>query len=460
MDDPRRSIPSIDRLLASDAFATLLQTTPRTRVMALLQDVQQHVRTVMASGEMQEAPHGDAWYATAVRTALLRSERASLQPVINATGVVLHTNLGRAPLAPDALAAIARAAAGYTNLEYDIEHGERGSRYRHCAALLCELTGAEDALVVNNNAAALVLAASTLAADRDVLVSRGELVEIGGGFRVPEVLARSGARLHEVGATNRTRIEDYERALGGTVGAVLKVHRSNFRMSGFVEETDVESLATLARRAGVPLLYDLGSGLLVDPSLLGLPPEPIARAALAQGADVVAISGDKLLGGPQAGILLGRASLIAAMRRNPLCRAVRVDKLTLAALEATLALYRDPLTAIERIPVLRMIAMTPQDLRARADRLAATLAADAIGVDVVEADGAVGGGAFPETRLPGFALALAGIAGAARLDELLRAGTPPIVGRIREDRLLLDPRTIPVESDALVAAGVRTAWAA
>ncbi len=452
LDDPRRSIPSIDRLLGSDAFAPLLRAAPRARIVAALQRVQDEVRAQLATPS-EAAAHDDAWYAGAVETLLAHAAQRSLRPVINATGVVLHTNLGRAPLAAEAIDAMAAVAGGYANLEYDVGQGRRGSRYDHCAALLCELTGAEAALVVNNNAAALVLALGTLAAGRAVVVSRGELVEIGGTFRVPEIIARSGARLHEVGATNRTRLADYQRALGPAAAAVLKVHRSNFRMSGFVEEVALPELARLTRAAGVPLVYDLGSGLLLEPARLGLRvDEPTPADALTAGADVVVISGDKLLGGPQAGILLGRAPLIAAMREDPLCRALRVDKLTLAALEATLALYRDPERALQRIPTLRMLGETAPVLRARADALVERLAASGVRAEVVPSDGAVGGGALPDVRLPGWAVALEAPEGAARLDAHLRAATPPVVAVVRDGRVLLDLRTVAPGQDEQLAA--------
>jgi L-seryl-tRNA(Ser) seleniumtransferase len=295
---------------------------------------------------------------------------------VNATGVVLHTNLGRAPLAAAAVEAMVAAAQDYTNLEYDLERGERGSRYVHCASLLAELTGADAALVVNNAAAALVLALNTLARGRGVLVSRGELVEIGGGFRIPEMLERSGARLVEVGATNRTRMGDYERAFDEEdVGTILKVHRSNFRITGFTEEATLAQLAELARARNVPLVHDLGSGLMLEAATLGLADEPLPHDSLAAGSDLVTFSGDKLLGGPQAGLVVGSADLVAQMRANPLCRALRVDKVTLAGLEATLRLYRDPEQAREEIPVLRMLAEEPAAVQTRAAAAAAALAA-------------------------------------------------------------------------------------
>lgn len=388
--------------------------------------------------------------AREVEKALLLDGIPSLRPVINATGVVLHTNLGRAPLAEAARSAMARAARGYGNLEFDLERGGRGSRYVHCVQLLRELTGAEGALVVNNAAAALVLGMNTLAAGREVAVSRGELVEIGGGFRIPEILVRSGVTLCEAGATNRTRIDDYEAALDARdVAALLKVHRSNFRIEGFTEEASVSALAELADRRGVHFFHDLGTGLMMDPGVLGLPDEPGVAGSLAEGAHVVAFSGDKLLGGPQAGILLGREELIARMRQNPLCRSLRVDKVTLAGLEATLRLYRDPGRALREIPVLRMIATPARELRERASRLAAALKAGGAGASVIPEMSVVGGGTCPGVNLKTHVVELdAGRQSVAALARRLRRGEPPVLARVDSDRLMLDPRTIEPEQEA------------
>ena len=315
----------------------------------------------------------DGAWIEAISAAVVQAERSSLRRVINATGVVLHTNLGRAPLAPSAVDAVTRIASGFSNLEYDLETGTRGSRYTHCAALLRELTGAEDALVVNNCAAALVLVLNTFADGRDALLSRGELIEIGGSFRIPEIMGKSGARLVEVGTTNRTHLDDYQSAANGTTGIVVKVHRSNFAVAGFVAEASAAELGALATELGVPLLHDLGSGLLVSLDDYGLRGEPTAREALraAGPAGVVTMSGDKLLGGPQAGIILGARDAIDRVRKNPLTRSYRVDKLTLAALEATLALYRDPARALREIPALAQLTCPLDELRRRADRLRA-----------------------------------------------------------------------------------------
>jgi L-seryl-tRNA(Ser) seleniumtransferase len=383
--------------------------------------------------------------------------RPSLRRVVNATGVVLHTNLGRAPLSRSTREAMARAGGGYSNLEFDLEAGVRGSRYAHCVDRLREITGAADALVVNNNAAAVVLALNTMAQGREVLVSRGELVEIGGGFRIPDMISRSGARLREVGTTNRTRLEDYRKAgEEGAAGAILKVHRSNFRISGFTEEAGLEELADLARELGVFLFHDLGSGLLADPSALGLPVEPRAPESLRKGVHAVAISGDKLLGGPQAGILLGEAGVMADIRRNPLTRAFRVDKVTLAGLEATLRHYLDPEEALREIPVLRMIGLPLELLESRTRGAAEALAAPGMEVQVREGTGVVGGGTYPGVQLPGWTLRIriSGMA-AGEVAHRLRKGDPPVVARLEEDELVLDLRTVDPEDDAVVLEAIR-----
>lgn len=391
--------------------------------------------------------------------ALIRNELAallvrSLRPVINATGIVLHTNLGRAPLADAALDAIRAAAEGYSTLEYDIDSGRRGSRNLHCIPLLRELTGAEDALVVNNCAAALVLALNTFAASREALLSRGELIEIGGSFRVPEIMERSGARLVEVGTTNRTHLLDYRSAITETTAAIVKVHRSNFTMTGFVADPPVTELAALAAERKLPLVFDLGSGLLIPLTAHGFPDEPTARSAVEAGASIVVMSGDKLLGGPQAGIVVGNGELVARMRANPLARALRVDKLTLAALQATLELYRDPELAIREIPTLAMLCAARDRLEARADDLAVSLRRAGHGVSVIETVARVGAGAFPGFELPSAGIALD--RDAEEIEARLRATDPPVIGRIERDQVILDLRSVPERDDeALASAALR-----
>ena len=434
MTDPRRDLPSVGALLETGAVRALLDVAPRPLVVEAVR------ATVARARETASAPADDAGWAEAIAARLADATRPSLRRVINATGVVLHTNLGRAPLAEVALDAIAETAAGYSNLELDLDRGARGSRYVHCASLLRELTGAEDALVVNNCAAALVLALDTLGSGREAILSRGELVEIGGSFRVHEIMAKSGARLREVGATNRTHLADYTRALGPDTGVLLKVHRSNFAVHGFTSEVTVRELAPVAAEHGLPIVHDLGSGLLVSLASIGLAGEPTAHEALAAGATIVVMSGDKLLGGPQAGLVLGAARWIEAMRRNPLARSYRVDKLTLAALEATLALYREPARAFREIPTLALLATSADVLRGRAAALRDALAADGIAADVVESVGSVGAGAFPDAALSGAAVMLAG--DAESWARRLRAGTPAIVGHVHDGRLHLDLRAV------------------
>jgi L-seryl-tRNA(Ser) seleniumtransferase len=437
MTDPRRAIPSIESVLAAPEMAALLEQQPRARVVTALRAVQEHVRRSRAT-----VPENAAWYATETAARLQELQAASLRRVINATGVVLHTNLGRAPLSDGALLAMFDAARDYSNLEYDLATGSRGTRYQHCAQLLSELTGAQDALVVNNNAAALVLALNTFARNRAAVVSRGELVEIGGSFRIPDILERSGARLCEVGATNRTHLRDYAGALDGDVGALLKVHRSNFEMTGFVSEVDVRELADLARDHGVTLIHDLGSGLLDDLTDIGLRGEPTAREAVAAVGDgVVAMSGDKLLGGPQAGILLGSTDRIEAMRSNPLCRALRVDKLTLAALEGTLRAYANG-TARTEIPVLRMLRTSPDAIQSRAERLASELGGGGVASTLRPDTSVVGGGAFPTAAVPTFLLVIEAGVPANQIDARLRAGASPVVARIHDNRITIDLRTV------------------
>ncbi|MGZ8415019.1 MAG: L-seryl-tRNA(Sec) selenium transferase [Gemmatirosa sp.] len=452
MTDPRRALPAVHALLGLPCVQALCAEAPRAVVADAARDALAAARAAPAN-----APHDDDAWAEAIESALAVRLRPSLRPVLNATGVVLHTNLGRAPLADAALDAVRAVAEGYANVEYDVERGARGSRHAHCVGLLREFTGAEDALVVNNCAAGLVLALAALAAGGEAIVSRGELVEIGGSFRVPEIMAASGARLREVGTTNRTYADDYARALGPESAAIVKVHRSNFALEGFVAEATTAELAPLAARAGVPLLHDFGSGLLQPLDAHGLGGEPTARDLVRAGATLVIMSGDKLLGGPQAGIIVGRAEAVARLRRHPLARALRVDKLTLAALEATLALYREPERARREIPALAMLT-TPEDaLHVRAERLRATLGTRGVMARVVASEGSVGGGAFPTARLASAALALAGPA--VVMERALRAGTPPVVGRIVDDRLLLDLRSVPERDDAALADAVARALA-
>jgi L-seryl-tRNA(Ser) seleniumtransferase len=425
-----RELPSVDELLRSPKLAHLSHAAAVGAAREVLARAREEITAGHDPGDLVER----ALAAAAGRAT------PQIRRVINGTGVVLHTNLGRAPLAKAAAARVAELAAGYSNLEYDLSAGGRGSRHDHLAARLRSLTGAEDALVVNNNAAAVLLTLSALAEGREVVVSRGELIEIGDGFRIPDVLARSGARLVEVGTTNKTRAADYEAAIGPDTAAILRVHQSNFRVVGFAERPELRQLAQIAQRFGLPLVDDLGSG-----SLTACGDEPVVGASLVAGAALVTFSGDKLLGGPQAGIVCGRTELVARLRRHPLQRALRPDKLTLAALEGTLLVYADPERAASEIPALRMLREPLETVRARAERLAALT-----GGEVVETVARPGGGALPLFDLPS-----AGVELEPELAALLRGSEPPIVALVRGDRTLLDCRTIADEELELVAAAVR-----
>ena len=445
MTDKRRALPSVGALLQTSGVSALLERAPRGLVVGAVRDTIDQARR-----DPRLTPADDQAWTEAVVKALDASQQSSLRPVLNGTGVVLHTNLGRAPLADAAIAAIARVASGYTNLEYETETGERGSRHVHCAALLTELTGAEDALVVNNGAAALILALNTAADGRACIVSRGELIEIGGSFRIPDIMSKSGTRLVEVGTTNRTNVDDYARAITGETGAIAKIHRSNFAMDGFVADASPAALAELARSKNLPLIHDLGSGLLMSLDTLGLTGEPTAGDAIRAGASMVTMSGDKLLGGPQAGLLVGSTEWIDRARSNPFTRAMRVDKLTLAALEATLMLYRDPPRAMREIPVLAQLSVSCDELRARAAHIGTALPIQA-DVSIVDSTATVGGGAFPTARIPSIALRFG--ANATHLERTLRRGAPAVIGRVSDGRLHIDLRTIlPVEDDELTAA--------
>lgn len=455
-----RRLPQVERLLRSPALAGALAGHPRALVVEAARAVLAEERARLGGGGGGEA--ADAATLAARAAARVAAEaRPRLRRVLNATGVVLHTNLGRAPLAVPAREAVAEVAEGYSSLEYDLESGRRGERGAGVERWLTRLTGAEAALAVNNGAGAILLALSALAAGRAVVVSRGELVEIGGSFRIPEVMEKSGARLVEVGTTNRTHLGDYERALSRRedVAAVLRVHPSNFRVRGFTARPETRELAALARRHRVPLVEDLGSGALVDLSRFGLEREPTAGESLAAGCDVVTCSGDKLLGASQAGLVLGRKRLLDRVRRDPLARALRLDKLQLAALEATLALYADPSRAVTEVPALAMLSRGAAELEPRARRLADALASVVPGLEarVVRGDGEVGGGALPLQRLPGWVVEVTQAGrDAAELERLARAADPAVIGTVRGGRLRLDPRTLSEpELDACVAALAR-----
>ena len=432
-----RDLPSVDELARDERLAGEPAALAVEAARAALARAREAIRAGHDPGDLGERA-----------TQELASARApSLRRALNATGVIVHTNLGRAPLAETALQRALDVGRSYSNLEYDLTAGARGSRQDHAASTLRRLTGAEAALVVNNNAAAVMLALAALAEGREVLVSRGELIEIGDGFRIPDVLARSGARLREVGTTNRTRAADYERAVGPETALLLRVHQSNFRLVGFTEQPRLADLVRVAREHGLPLVDDLGSGALFASSSLLLGDEPTARESLEAGADLACFSGDKLLGGPQAGVIVGRAELVERLRRHPLQRALRADKLTLAALEATLTLYLDPELAVREVPVLRMLAEPVETVRSRAQRLAGL-----VGGEIEPTVGRVGGGALPLTELPSFACTVA-----EELAPRLRDGDPPVIGVVRDGRCLLDCRTLRDEELDDVAAAVAAA---
>jgi len=456
--DLRRRLPSVDQVLKEPAVRPLLERHGREVVLRHLRHLLDEAREQAGTGDAHSLEAVLASLTGRLAARVREAASPSLVPVLNATGVVVHTNLGRAPLPREAAARVAEIAASYSNLEYDLEEGQRGSREKHAEARLRELLGAQGTVVVNNCAAAVLLAVNTLAEDREVLVSRGELVEIGGSFRIPEVLAKGGARLREVGTTNRTRLADYRAALGPETALVLKVHPSNFRVVGFTESPTLAQLADLAHSAGIPLVEDLGSGLLGSaPGLL--PSEPTAAESLRAGADLVTFSGDKLLGGPQAGLVAGRGSLIDAMRRNPLYRALRVDKMTLAALDAVLAAHERG-TAVLDVPVLRMLALKPEDVRRRAEGLARALrpSAPGLAVEVVDGSSAVGGGAAPTLEVPTALVAIAHPSrGPDRLAAALRAGDPPVVVRVAEGRILVDLRTVEPADEPVLLEAIRRA---
>jgi L-seryl-tRNA(Ser) seleniumtransferase len=441
-----RLLPSVDELLYSSSGQQLVQQYSRSMALRSVRASIAQARAQIRQGA--QCPSSDELLLAAEHM-LKESQRPNLQPVINATGVIINTNLGRSPLSQEALQAVQRVAGGYTNLEYELEAGERGSRHSHVSALLCELTGAEAALVTNNNAAAVLLALSTLAAGREVIISRGQLVEIGGGFRVPDVMRQSGCQLVEVGTTNRTRLSDYAAAITERTALLLTVHPSNFQIVGFTESTLVEALAELAHQQGLLLMDDLGSGCLLASERYGLGHEPMPQESIAAGSDVVCFSGDKLLGGPQAGILVGKAAVLERISRHPLMRAMRIDKMTLAALEATLRHYQRE-EAETRIPIWRMIAASPGSIAGRAASWVSKLQKYGIPARMQHGESTIGGGSLPGETLPTTLLALDAGNVSIPLDELakrLRLRSLPLIVRILRDALLIDPRTVLEEQD-------------
>ncbi|MCG6881311.1 MAG: L-seryl-tRNA(Sec) selenium transferase [Deltaproteobacteria bacterium] len=446
-----RKIPSVDVLLAHPQIEEALSGQPRVLVIRAIHEVLETLRAAIQG----EVPVSEERLETdvIVRNVLVQMERLSmpsLRNVINATGVVVHTNLGRSLLADRVLAKFRPLAGGYSNLEYSLSQGRRGSRYTHVEYLLKELTGAQAGMVVNNNAAAVLLSLETLAKGKEVVVSRGQLVEIGGAFRIPDVMRKSGATMVEVGTTNKTHLRDYEEAIGPDTALLLKVHTSNFQIVGFTEEVPLSDLVKLGQKYGIPVMDDLGSGCLVDFSTYGMIQEPTVQDALEQGVGVITFSGDKLLGGPQAGIILGKNELVKAIRENQLTRALRIDKLTLLALEETLRMYRDPRMAVKEIPTLRMICASYEWLFERAEQLHALIQGintENFSIEQMDGDSKVGGGALPLQKLRTRLISLVPAKlSAQKIEERLRHNTPPVIGRVEKDRLMLDVRTIQ-ESD-------------
>ena len=444
-----RALPKTDEVLARPEVYAELERYPRVLVLDGIRDAIEAVRAEVLRGDEVDPDVAAIARDAIARTAL--AARPSLRPVINATGIIVHTNLGRSVLAEAAVQAVDSVARSYSTLEYDVDRGERGSRHVHVEQLICRLTGAEAAMAVNNNAAAVLLALAALARGKEAIVSRGQLVEIGGSFRIPDIMRESGATMVEVGATNKTHLADYERAVTPNTGVLLKVHSSNFRVVGFTEEVSVTQLVPLAAQHGIPVFEDQGSGVLVDLRQWGLEYEPTVGASIAEGADLVSCSGDKLLGGPQAGILAGRFDIIQRLKKHPMARAVRLDKMTLAALEATLRLYLDTDRAAREVPTFRMLITPKPEIAARADAIAATLRerlGSAATVEVADDVARAGGGALPLADIPTTVVAIApspdasGVSVAALEAQLRCAGEVAVVARISEDRLLIDPRTL------------------
>jgi L-seryl-tRNA(Ser) seleniumtransferase len=451
-------LPSVDEVLKSKQGMEWIDNYPRRYVLQAIRDTIDSRRREIIEGLAADLS-GEVMIAD-IGNMIEKLSSYSLRPLINATGVVIHTNLGRSILSERALENIKRVSESYSNLEYDIEEGKRGKRYAHIKRILREITGAEDALIVNNNAAAVLLCLNTLSKGKEVIVSRGELVEIGGSFRMPDVMAASGAMLREVGTTNKTHIYDYERAISENTSLILKIHKSNFRVIGFSEEVSIEALVTLGRRHQIPVMFDLGSGCLIDLKSFGIYDEPSAQEFIKSGVDVTTFSGDKLLGGPQGGVIVGKREHIERIQKNPIARAVRIDKLTLAGFEATLMDYIDEEKAIKNIPTLRMLLQKPEELRKRANKIAKRFKREIKNAYIkVTADSSrAGGGALPEVNLPTYVISIkSGGSSVNVVEERLRKGSPPIIARIKEDSLIIDVRTVREEDLEGLVKGIKSA---
>ena len=463
LQDRLRGLPGVDAV-SKELDPSLSSVSPKL-ITVIIRQVIEEAREDLKSGRGDAAVEIGA-SSLAARVQARLQDLTALRPmtVINATGVLIHTNLGRSPLAGVVVDHMSRVASGYSDLEYDLKKGGRGSRHDHVRDLLLLLTGAEAGLVVNNNAAAVLLALGALAKGKEVILSRGEMVEIGGSFRVPEILEQSGARLREVGTTNRTHLKDYEKAIGKDTGLLLRVHASNYRIEGFTAEVELKDLVTLGREHGIPVMVDLGSGAFLDVSMVGIQPEPLVREVVEQGPDLVTFSGDKLMGGPQAGLVVGKKETVESLRQHPLARAVRIDKLLLAALQATLALYLDEDKARREIPILKMLFQPAEIVCSRAEALATAikkiLSKPAPQVMVENATAAVGGGALPLEGLTTSVVVLdpRPHTNAARLERALRHVQPAVLGRVREDQVFLDLRTVTVEEEGHIPALIQKAW--
>ena len=453
-----KQLPGVDHLMVLAMKDQRFQEMPVSVIKTAIRRVLKQTRDAIVSDNMDHCNPEKILTMVATLSAGIIAPR--LRPVINATGVVLHTNLGRSLLAPSALENITTIAGGYSNLEFNIKTGKRGLRYDAVEQLICELTGAEAAIAVNNNAGAVLLCLDTLARGQEVVVSRGELVEIGGSFRIPDVMTKSGCILKEVGTTNRTHPRDYENAIHGETGLLMKVHTSNYSIQGFTASVPLKDLVGIGQKHHIPVMEDLGSGSLIDLSPFGLAKEPTVSQAVAAGADIVTFSGDKLLGGPQAGIIVGGRETLEKIKANPLTRALRIDKLTLAALEATLALYRDETKALTQIPILRMLTLPLETITTRAEQMI-TFLQDALGskarVTGADLSSRTGGGAFPELSLPSRCVTVtAPEMSAARIERAMRSHTPSIIGRIDTDRFVMDPRTLQQGDDKIIASALET----
>lgn len=454
-----RSIPKMDVLLAAPCIAELEGEVPHSLIMEQLRSLLDQLRREILSGERETVPQAEELACEGARR-IRKAQQASLRRVINGTGVVLHTNLGRAKLCAQAVRAVEEAATGYCNLEYNLEEGRRGSRYDHVEELLCRLTGAEAAMVVNNNAASVMLILGAMTRGREVIISRGELVEIGGSFRIPDIMVQCGCSLREVGTTNKTHIKDYREAINENTKALLKVHTSNYRIVGFSESVSLAEMAELGRETGLPVIQDLGSGSLVDLTPLGIHDEPTIQQSVKAGIDVISFSGDKLLGGPQAGVIIGKKKWIDLLKAHPLARAMRVDKMTLAALRETLYSYLDPETAMREIPTMAMLSAPSHVLKSKAGVLCQMLKDAGLEAQVIETEDQVGGGSVPTQLLPSFGVALEhGELTLEQLEAKMRLRDKPIIGRIAKERYFLDVRTLFEEDFPYIVEAAREALA-